>query len=91
MPLERAIFKMTGKAAQHFRIHDRGTIELGKAADIVIFDPATVKDMASFIEPAQAPLGITCVIVNGEIVIEDGQQNKVFPGKVLRAKSLTTK
>ena len=91
MPLERAIFKMTGKAAQHFRIHDRGTIEVGKAADIVIFDPATVKDMASFIEPAQAPLGITCVIVNGEIVIEDGQQNKVLPGKVLRAKSLTTK
>ncbi|CAB4602389.1 unannotated protein [freshwater metagenome] len=91
MPLERAIFKMTGKAAQHFKIHDRGTIEVGKAADIVIFDPATVKDMATFIDPAQPPLGITCVIVNGEIVIEDGQQNKVLPGKVLRAKSLTTK
>ena len=91
MPLERAIFKMTGKAAQHFKIHDRGTIEVGKAADIVIFDPATVKDMATFIDPAQPPLGIACVIVNGEIVIEDGQQNKVLPGKVLRAQSLTTK
>lgn len=82
---------MTGKAAQHFKIHDRGTIEVGKAADIVIFDPATVKDMATFIDPAQPPLGITCVIVNGEIVIENGQQNSVLPGKVLRAQSLTTK
>ena len=90
MSLEKVIHKMTGKAAEHFRIHDRGTIEVGKAADIVIFDPATVIDMATFIQPAQPPVGVLYVIVNGRLIIENGVQKSVWPGKVLRAKSPTT-
>lgn len=89
MSLEKVIYKMTGKAADHFRIHDRGTIQVGKAADIVIFDPATVIDLATFIQPAQPPVGIKYVIVNGQLIIENGVQKSIFPGKVLKATSLT--
>lgn len=86
MTLEKAIYKMSGKAAQHFRIYDRGTIELGKAADIVIFDPLTVKDAATFLDPAQPPIGIEYVIVNGKIIVEGQKQTTALPGKVLRAR-----
>lgn len=88
MPLEGAIYKMTGMAANHFQIHDRGVLEVGKAADIVIFDPATIKDLATFVKPAQPPAGIDFVIVNGEIVIEDGVQTPARPGRVLSANSI---
>ena len=85
MPLEEVIFKMSGKAAAHFGIHDRGSIEVGKAADIVIFNPLTVKDQATFLKPAQPPLGIEYVFVNGEIVVEKGLQTSARPGRVLNA------
>jgi N-acyl-D-amino-acid deacylase len=88
IPLEGAIYKMTGMAAKHFQIHDRGVLEVGKAADIVIFDPATIKDLATFVKPTQPPAGINFVIVNGEIVIEDGAQTFARPGKVLNANSI---
>ena len=85
MPLERAIYKMTGMASKHFQINDRGTIEVGKAADITIFDPIRVKDLATFLNPAQAPQGVECVIVNGEIVIRQGIQTEARPGRVLHS------
>ena len=88
MPLESAIYKMTGMAANHFRIHDRGVLEIGKAADVVVFNPATVKDLATFVKPAQPPAGIDFVFVNGEIVIEGGVQTSARPGKVLSANSI---
>ena len=78
---------MTGMASQHFHIKDRGTIEVGKAADITIFDPVRVKDLATFLNPAQAPQGVECVIVNGEIVIRKGIQTDARPGRVLHADS----
>ncbi len=90
MTLERAIYKMTGMASRHFHIKDRGTIEVGKAADITIFDPAKVKDLATFLNPAQAPQGVECVIVNGEIVIRAGIQTKARPGRVLHAESTSS-
>ncbi|CAB5050185.1 MAG: amidohydrolase family protein [Actinobacteria bacterium] len=85
LTLESAIHKMTGKVAQHLKILDRGTIAIGKAADIVIFDPLTVGDCATFLEPAQPPVGIHYVIVNGEVVIENGVQSDARPGRVLHA------
>lgn len=88
LPLETAIHKMTGMAANHFQIHDRGVLEIGKAADVVLFNPATVKDLATFVQPAQPPAGIDFVIVNGEIVIDGGVQTSARPGKVLRANSI---
>jgi N-acyl-D-amino-acid deacylase len=91
MKMETAIYKMTGMASQHFHIHDRGMLEVGKAADIVIFDPTTVKDLATFLDPAQGPQGIEYVIVNGEIVVRHGVQTPARPGKVLRAASVNSK
>lgn len=87
MPLENAIFKMTGMAAQHFRIHDRGILKVGKAADLVVFDPATVKDVASFVAPNKGPEGIAYVIVNGTIAVEGNVQTDARSGKVLSANS----
>ena len=66
-------------------IHDRGSIEVGKAADIVIFNPNTVKDQASFVNPSQPPIGIEYVFVNGELVVEKGSQTSVLPGRVLNS------
>ena len=85
MSFEEVIFKMSGKVAARFGIHDRGSIEVGKAADIVIFDPLTIKDQASFLNPSQPPIGIEYVFVNGEIVVERDLQTSALPGKVLNA------
>ena len=85
MPFEEVIYKMSGKVAARLGIHDRGSIEVGKAADIVIFNPLTIKDQASFVKPAQPPLGIEYVFVNGELVVEKGTQTKARPGRVLNA------
>jgi N-acyl-D-amino-acid deacylase len=89
MKLETVIHKMTGMAAQHFKVDDRGLIEIGKAADIVIFDPLTVSDSATFLNPAQPPIGIKYVIVNGEVIIHDGVQTSARPGRVLHARNST--
>jgi N-acyl-D-amino-acid deacylase len=90
LALESVIHKMTGKVAEHLNIEDRGTIEIGKAADIVIFDSNTVSDGATFLDPAQPPIGIHYVIVNGEIVIEKGVQTNARPGRVLNANSASS-
>ena len=87
MKLETVIHKMTGMAAKHFKIEDRGLIEIGKAADIVIFDPLTVSDSATFLNPAQPPIGIKYVIVNGQVIVHDGVQTSARPGRVLHARS----
>ena len=91
MPLQTAIYKMTGMAARHFRIHDRGSIQVGKAADLVIFDPQRVRDMATFLIPNQPPEGIVYVIVNGEIVVQNGEQTQMRAGRVLRAESANSR
>ncbi len=85
LPLEEVIFKMSGKAAQFFGIHDRGSLEVGKAADIVVFNPLTVKDQATFLNPTQPPVGIEYVFVNGQLVVEKGLQTSALPGRVLSA------
>jgi N-acyl-D-amino-acid deacylase len=63
--LPQAVYKMAGGAAAALGLADRGTISEGKAADLVLFDPQTVADRASFDEPHQYPVGIETVIVNG--------------------------
>ena len=85
LPLEEIIYKMSGKVASHMGIHDRGVLAVGKAADIVAFDPATVKDQATFTQPGQPPIGIEYVIVNGQIAVAGGVQSEVRAGKVLSA------
>jgi N-acyl-D-amino-acid deacylase len=82
--MEEAIRRMTSLAAQKFQLRDRGLIKEGMAADIVIFDEATVKDNATFEQPHQFSSGFHFVIVNGQLVIDEGKHNGVRSGKALK-------
>ena len=82
--LQEAIRKMTSLPASILGFTDRGTIVQGKWADLVIFDPATVIDRATFENPFQYPVGIDTVIVNGRVVLDEGKHTGARPGKVLR-------
>ncbi len=92
MTLERAVHRMTGEVAKDWGFFDRGTLEAGKAADVVVFDAATVSVGAEeFVEdfPGEArryvrrSTGYQNVIVNGEVVYENGQYTDARPGKVV--------
>lgn len=83
LTLEDAVRKMTSFPAQRLGLRDRGTIGVGMKADLVVFDPAHVRDTATFESPHQYPEGIPIVIVNGEIVFENGAITTARPGKVL--------
>ena len=85
MTLPQAIRKMTSLPASRLRLGSRGRIALGAPADIVIFDPATVTDRATFDAPFQYPTGINVVIVNGAVALRDGQRSQVGSGKALRS------
>ena len=82
--LGEAIRKMTSLPASILGLADRGTIEAGKAADLVLFDPATVADRATFENPFQYPVGIDTVVVNGQIVLDEGKPTGLKPGKIFR-------
>lgn len=84
MPLELAIYKMTGLPAANVGLSQRGLIRQGYFADITIFDPRTVIDRATFEEPNQYPVGINFVIVNGQIEVDKGQRTPALAGRVLR-------
>ena len=79
--LEEAVRKMTSLPAATLGLADRGTIAPGKWADLVIFDPATVADKATFEQPFQYPVGIDTVIVNGEVVLDEGPAHRQAPGQ----------
>jgi N-acyl-D-amino-acid deacylase len=83
LTLEQAIYKMTGLPAQKLRLNDRGKIAPGFAADLVVFDPDTVSDRATYDNPHQYAKGIFQVIVNGQFVIRDENHTGVTPGMVL--------
>jgi N-acyl-D-aspartate/D-glutamate deacylase len=85
LSLEDAIWKSTGLVASTFGLRDRGVLAEGMAADLVVFDPDTVVDNATFLEPQRFPSGIDAVIVNGEVVVEAGTHTGVRPGRVIRA------
>ena len=84
IPLEEAVRKMTSLPASILNLPDRGTIADGKWADLVIFDPATVADKATFEDPFQYPVGIDTVLVNGQVVLDEGKHTGARPGKVLK-------
>jgi len=86
IPLEEAVRKMTSLAASISQLPDRGTIAQGKWADLVIFDPATVADTATFEKPFAYPVGIDTVLVNGQVVLDEGTHTGTRPGQVLRRK-----
>ncbi|MHA2081077.1 MAG: N-acyl-D-amino-acid deacylase family protein, partial [Candidatus Thorarchaeota archaeon] len=82
LSLEEAIHKMTGFPAKRLGFTDRGILQEGSWADIVIFDPDTIIDNATFLDPHQFPTGIHHVIVNGTIVVTKDVQLDLLPGKV---------
>jgi len=84
LTLEDAIRRMTSFPAQRLGLKDRGLIRENMCADIVIFNPDTIIDKATFEDTHQFPEGISHVIVNGVIVVENNKQNRKRPGKVLR-------
>ena len=84
LTLEDAIRKMTSKAAQVFGFERRGELKAGNFADIVIFDPETIIDKGTFVDPIQFPEGIEYVLVNGHVVLSGGQFGRALAGKVLR-------
>lgn len=86
IPLEEAVRKMTSLAAAIAQLPDRGAVAPGKWADLVVFDPATVADTATFEQPFSYPVGIDTVIVNGQVVLDEGRHTNVRPGQVLRRK-----
>jgi N-acyl-D-amino-acid deacylase len=89
LTLEDAIRKFSALPAQRMRFIDRGVLKQNMWADIVIFDPATVRDLATFDQPNQLSQGMDFVLVNGEPVIENGKMTGALPGKVLRGAGST--
>jgi N-acyl-D-aspartate/D-glutamate deacylase len=83
LTLEDAVRKMTSLPAQILHLKDRGQVREGFWGDVVVFDPATVADRSTFERPAQYPVGIEHVFVNGVQVIKNGQHTNARPGKII--------
>jgi N-acyl-D-amino-acid deacylase len=84
LTLEDAIRKFSALPAQRMRLTDRGVLKAGMCADIVVFDPATIRDLATFDKPNQLSEGMVYVLVNGVPVIDQTKMTGALPGKVLR-------
>ena len=83
LPLEEAIRKMTSLAAARARLADRGLLKEGFAADVVAFDPAKVRSVATYQDPTHPSEGIPYVVVNGELVVDGGAVTGARPGRIL--------
>jgi N-acyl-D-amino-acid deacylase len=80
----QAMHNATPQPASRLHLSDRGRLAPRMAADVVVFDPATVADKATYEEPFQYPVGIAAVIVNGAIALRDGERATSYTGKALR-------
>ena len=83
LTLEEAIHKMTGLPASRLKLTDRGEIKKGAFADLVLFNPDTVKDNSTFSEPQKIATGIEKVFVNGTLVWDGGKSTGALPGRVV--------
>jgi len=83
IPFEKAVRKMTSRPAEILGLSGRGIIKVGAIADLMIFDPETVRDNATYKDPVRPPTGIDCVLVNGQLVIKDGAPTGVCAGKII--------
>ena len=84
IPLEEAIFKLTGLPASNLKIKQRGLLKEGYFADVVIFDPNTIRDHATFENPMQYATGVRDVFVNGIQVLQNGEHTQKLPGKFIK-------
>ena len=86
IPMEEAIHKLTGLPAANLGLKDRGLLKQGYFADVVVFDPKTITDHATFAEPHQYATGMQHVFVNGEQVLKDGEHTGATPGRAVWGK-----
>ncbi len=84
LSLEDAVRKMTSAVAARLSIRDRGLLREGYRADLVVFDPATIGDRATYESPHRISVGVRDVFVNGEAVVRDGKHTGALPGRILR-------
>ncbi|HET7294611.1 MAG TPA: amidohydrolase family protein, partial [Vicinamibacteria bacterium] len=84
LTLEEAVRKMTSLPAARMRLHDRGVLRPGMAADLVAFDPETVRSRSTYADPLHYSEGIPYVAVNGQLVVDGGTITAARPGRVLR-------
>ncbi len=82
--LEEAVRKLSSQAANRLGLHDRGLLREGLKADVVVFDPATVRDTATYDKPDQYAEGFSWVLINGTPVVADGKPTNALPGRALR-------
>jgi N-acyl-D-amino-acid deacylase len=87
--LEEAVRKMTSLPASRMRLRDRGLLRAGMAADVVAFDPTTVRERATYADPLHYSEGIPYVAVNGRLVVDEGRITEARPGRVLRGPGYT--
>lgn len=81
--LEQAVAQCSAHAAQRFGLKNRGLLREGYAADVVVFDPALIQDRATYDDGRQTAVGVEHVIVNGELVLHQGQRTPALPGRAL--------
>jgi N-acyl-D-aspartate/D-glutamate deacylase len=84
LTLPQAVFKMSGGSAAALGLSDRGVLRERAWADVTVFDPGTIADRATYDEPHRYAAGVSTVIVNGEVVIHNGEHTGALPGRVLR-------
>jgi N-acyl-D-amino-acid deacylase len=84
LDLAECVAHLTGRAARRLRLADRGLVRAGYAADLVLFDPETITDTATFEDPRQAAAGLTHVFVNGIAALDDGSPTGALAGRSLR-------
>src|SRR5207248_4652371 len=89
IPLEEAVRKLTSLPAETLRVKDRGRLAVGQFADIVVFDPNTIADRATYDQPHQYAVGMRHVWVNGTQVLKDGEHTGAKPGRVVRGPGWT--
>ncbi len=89
IPLEEAIHRLTGLPAANWKLRDRGCLDAGCFADIVLFDPAAIRDHATYDDPQQFATGVQAVFVNGVQVLQDGEHTGATPGRVVRGPGWT--
>ena len=90
LPLEVAIEASSARAARQLGLADRGVLAVGKAADVIAFDPATIADRATYEKPTEMATGVRWVLVNGKVAVEDGKPTGVLAGQVLRRTAART-
>jgi N-acyl-D-amino-acid deacylase len=89
MTVQEAVRKLTSLPADVLSLKDRGRLRAGGFADVVIFDPATIQDHATYAKPMQYATGVTDVFINGKLALKDGEPTGAASGRILRGRAWT--